>query len=126
MMNNNRAIVITGASSGLGKCLYKSFSKSYNVINISRTISASEYNIIINLNDLSGLKKKLEMNKVKHDLCILNAGTMGSIGSAFQIKDEELLEALNMFLNLNNPQQRAAEERCEALFLLYKNMYDIN
>ena len=95
-MNNNRAIVITGASSGLGECLYKSFSESYNVINISRSISASEYNIINNLNDLSGLKQKLEMNKVKHDLCILNAGTMGSIGSACQIKDEELLEALKI------------------------------
>ena len=95
-MNNNRAIVITGASSGLGECLYKSFSESYNVINISRTMSASEYNIVTNLNDLSGLKQKLEMNKVKHDLCILNAGTMGSIGSACQIKDEELLEALKI------------------------------
>ena len=95
-MNNNRAIVITGASSGLGKCLYKSFSESYNVINISRTKSASEYNIITNLNDLSGLKQKLEMKKVKHDLCILNAGTMGKIGSASQIKDEEILEALKI------------------------------
>ena len=95
-MNNNRAIVITGASSGLGECLYKSFSESYNVINISRSISASEYNIITNLNDLSGLKQKLEMNKVKHDLCILNAGTMGSIGSACQISDEEFLEALKI------------------------------
>ena len=95
-MNNNRAIVITGASSGLGECLYKSFSESYNVINISRTMSASEYNIVTNLNDLSGLKKKLEMNKVKHDLCILNAGTMGSIGLAYKIKDEELLEALKI------------------------------
>ena len=95
-MNNNRAIVITGASSGLGECLYKSFSESYNVINISRTISASEYNIVTNLNDLSGLKQKLEMNKVKHDLCILNAGTMGSIGSACQISDEEFLEALKI------------------------------
>ena len=95
-MNNDRAIVITGASSGLGKCLYKSFSESYNVINISRTKSASEYNIITNLNDLSGLKQKLEMKKVKHDLCILNAGTMGKIGSASQIKDEEILEALKI------------------------------
>ena len=95
-MNNNRAIVITGASSGLGECLYKSFSESYNVINISRTKSASEYNIITNLNDLSGLKQKLEMKKVKHDLCILNAGTMGKIGSASQIKDEEILEALKI------------------------------
>ena len=95
-MNNNRAIVITGASSGLGECLYKSFSESYNVINISRTKSASEYNIITNLNDLSGLKQKLEMKKVKHDLCILNAGTMGKIGSATQIKDEEILEALKI------------------------------
>jgi len=95
-MNNNRAVVITGASSGLGECLCKSFSESYNVINISRTISASEYNIITNLNDLSGLKQKLEMNKVKHDLCILNAGTMGSIGSACQISDDEFLEALKI------------------------------
>ena len=95
-MNNNRAVVITGASSGLGECLCKSFSENYNVINISRTISASEYNIITNLNDLSGLKQKLEMNKVKHDLCILNAGTMGSIGSACQISDEEFLEALKI------------------------------
>jgi len=95
-MNNNQAIVITGASSGLGECLCKSFSESYNVINISRTISASEYNIITNLKDLSGLKQKLEMNKVKHDLCILNAGTMGSIGSACQISDEEFLEALKI------------------------------
>jgi len=95
-MNNNRAVVITGASSGLGECLCKSFSESYNVINISRGISASEYNIITNLNDLSGLKQKLEINKVKHDLCILNAGTMGSIGSACQISDEEFLEALKI------------------------------
>jgi benzil reductase ((S)-benzoin forming) len=95
-MNNNRAIVITGASSGLGECLYKSFSESYNVINISRTISASEYNIVTNLNDLSDLKQKLEMNKVKHDLCILNAGTTGSFGLACQIKDEEFLEAFKI------------------------------
>ena len=96
MMNNNRSIVITGASSGLGECLYKSFSKSYNVINISRSTSACEYNIVTNLNDLSDLKQKLEMNKVKHDLCILNAGTMGSIGSACEISDEELLETLKI------------------------------
>ena len=96
MMNNNRAIVITGASSGLGKCLYKSFSKSYNVINISRTISESKLNIVSNLNDISDLKQKLKMNMLKHNLCILNAGTMGSIGIADQIGDEEFLEALKI------------------------------
>ena len=95
-MNEKKALVITGASSGLGKCLYKSFSKSYNVINISRSKSACEYNIITNLKDLSGLKQKLEMNKVKHDLCILNAGTMGSIGSACEISDEDFLESLKI------------------------------
>jgi short-subunit dehydrogenase len=95
-MNEKKALVITGASSGLGECLYKSFSKSYNVINISRSTSACEYNIITNLKDLSGLKQKLEMNKVKHDLCILNAGTMGSIGSACEISDEEFLESLKI------------------------------
>ena len=95
-MNSNRVMVITGASSGLGKCLYKSFSKSYDVINISRTISASAHNIVTNLTDLSDLKQKLEMNKVKHELCILNAGTMGSIGSASQINDQDFLEALKI------------------------------
>ena len=95
-MTNNSAIVITGASSGLGKCLYKSFSKSYNVINISRTISESKLNIVSNLNDISDLKQKLKMNMLKHNLCILNAGTMGSIGIADQIGDEEFLEALKI------------------------------
>ena len=95
-MNNKGTTVITGASSGLGKCLCQSFSKSYNVINISRSISASKYNIITNLNDLSDLKLKLEMNKVKHYLCILNAGTMGNIGLACQISDVDFLESLKI------------------------------
>ncbi|MDC1111430.1 SDR family NAD(P)-dependent oxidoreductase [Alphaproteobacteria bacterium] len=95
-MNNKGTTVITGASSGLGECLFQSFSKSCNVINISRSISASKYNIITNLNDLSDLKKKLEINKVKHDLCILNAGTMGSIGLACQINDKDFLESLKI------------------------------
>ena len=95
-MNKTRAAVITGASSGLGKCLNKSFSESYSVINISRTMSESEVNIIANLNDLSGLKQKLKKNKAKHDLCILNAGTMGSIGPACELSDEGLMEALTI------------------------------
>ena len=95
-MNEKKALVITGASSGLGECLYKSFSKSYNVINISRSTSACEYNIITNLKDLSALKQKLGMNRIKHDLCILNAGTMGSIGSAYEISDEDFLESLKV------------------------------
>jgi|TARA_B110000879_G_C11127434_1_gene494511 short-subunit dehydrogenase len=96
MINKKRTAVITGASSGLGECLYKSFAESYNVINISRTISESANNIVINLNDLPGLKNELQTKNVKHELCILNAGTMGSIGSACQISDEELLEALRI------------------------------
>ena len=95
-MNNNRAIVITGASSGLGECLYQSFSQNYKVINISRTISASEYNINSKFEDLLELKKKLNTNKIKHQLCILNAGTMGSIGSACLISDEDFMEALKV------------------------------
>ena len=95
-MNNYRAIVITGASSGLGECLYQSFSQNYKVINISRTISASEYNIISKFEDLLELKKKLNTNKIKHQLCILNAGTMGSIGSACLISDEDFMEALKV------------------------------
>ena len=95
-MNNNRAIVITGASSGLGQCLYKSFSASFDVINISRTMSASVNNIITDLSNLSDLKQKLKMKKVKHEFCILNAGTMGTIGLACQISDDEILEALKI------------------------------
>ena len=58
-MNKRKTVVITGASSGLGECLYESFSESYKVINISRTISLCEDNIIIDLNDSTGLKRKL-------------------------------------------------------------------
>ena len=84
-MNKKRPITITGASSGLGECLLSSFSKSYRVINISRTRSKCEYNIVNDFKDLSGLKLKLEKNKIKHHLCILNAGTMGNIASAIEI-----------------------------------------
>ncbi len=78
-MNKKELIVITGASSGLGKHLLKSFSKSHTIINISRSESKCEYNIISDFSDLSGLKLKLEKNKIGHHLCILNAGTMGTI-----------------------------------------------
>ena len=95
-MNKKKAIVITGASSGLGECLSNSFSKNFNIINISRTMSESKYNIIANFENLPHLKQELEMNSFKHDLCILNAGTMGSIGSACKISHEEFVEALKV------------------------------
>ena len=100
-MNKKKSMIITGASSGLGKCLYKSFSKTYNVINISRTKSASKHNIITNLLDLSALKTKLEKNHVKHDLCILNAGIIGNIDKAHLISDQELIDALKVNLVAN-------------------------
>ena len=87
-MNKKGSIVITGASSGLGECLLKSFSKSFSIINISRTISKCENNIIINLKNLSDLEEKLDIAKMKHNLCILNAGTMGTIKSAFLIDND--------------------------------------
>ena len=95
-MNEKSTSVITGASSGLGKCLLKSFSVSSDIINISRTKSASKYNIISNLNDLLDLNQKLEMKNIKHDLCILNAGTMGKIGLASHISHLEFLEAFKI------------------------------
>lgn len=58
-MTKTKTIVITGASSGLGANLYESFSKSYNVVNISRTISKSNNNIIVDFVNLSELKNKL-------------------------------------------------------------------
>jgi benzil reductase ((S)-benzoin forming) len=95
-MNKKKSIVITGASSGLGECLNKSFSKSYNVVNISRTIATSKYNILVNLRDLSDLKQKLEKQKFKNDLCILNAGTLGAVGLAGNISEVEFLEAFKI------------------------------
>ena len=95
-MNKKELIAITGASSGLGEQLLKSFSQSHKIINISRTKSKCEYNIVSDFRDLSGLKFKLEKNKFEHHLCILNAGTMGSIASAFEINYEEFLEALKI------------------------------
>ena len=95
-MTDNKKIIITGASSGLGKNLYDSFSKSYDVINISRTISKSNYNIIINLENLSELKKKLKFEKIEHNLCILNASTMGMLGLANKIGDEDFLKSIKI------------------------------
>lgn len=95
-MNEKSISVITGASSGLGKCLLKSFSLSSDIINISRTKSASKYNIISNLNDLLDLNQKLEMKNIKHDLCILNAGSMGTIGLASHISHLEFMEAFKI------------------------------
>ena len=57
--NKNNIVLITGASSGLGKCLNKSFSENYNTINISRSLSEGQYNIVTNFNDLSDLKQKV-------------------------------------------------------------------
>ena len=95
-MNKKTSTVITGASSGLGKCLLKSFSASSNVINISRTKSESEYNIITNLNNLSDLNEKLKIENIEHDLCILNAGTMGKIGMASKLSYSDFTETFNI------------------------------
>jgi benzil reductase ((S)-benzoin forming) len=95
-MDKKRSIVITGASSGLGKCLSKSFSKSYDVINISRTISSSVHNIISNFSDLKDLKYKLKTKKLNHELCILNAGTMGEIKFASEVTDQDFLDTLKI------------------------------
>ena len=101
-MNKKTSTVITGASSGLGKCLLKSFSASSNVINISRTKSESEYNIITNLNNLSDLNEKLKMENIEHDLCILNAGTMGKIGMASKLSYSDFTETFNINVFSNN------------------------
>ena len=95
-MTDNKRIIITGASSGLGKNLYDAFSKSYDVINISRTVSKSNNNIIIDLENLSELKKKLKFEKIEHSLCILNAGTMGMLGLANKIGDEDFLKSIKI------------------------------
>jgi len=100
-MNKKRSIVITGASSGLGECLSKSFSKRYDVINISRTISSNLHNIISNFSDLKSLKEKLKTKKLNHELCILNAGTMGEIGFASDVSDEDFLDTLKINIVAN-------------------------
>ena len=100
-MNKNKTVVITGASSGLGSCLLKSFSESHHIVNISRTKTDCEQNIIANFKNLSNLKRKLGIKKIKHSLCILNAGTMGNIDTSHNISDIEFVEAfkINVFAN---------------------------
>ena len=95
-MTKTKTIVITGASSGLGENLYESFSKSYNVVNISRSISKSNNNIIVDFVNLSELKNKLKFEKVSHDLCILNAGTMGKLGLAHKIKNNDFFNSIKI------------------------------
>jgi len=95
-MNKHKAVVITGASSGLGQCLYESFSETHNVINISRSKSPCEENIVIDLKDSADLIKTLKTTSINHDLCILNAGTLGNIATATQIDNLDLLEAIKI------------------------------
>ena len=51
--------------------------------------------------DLSALKKKLEKNHIKYNLCILNAGTIGNIDKADLISDQELIDAIKVNLVAN-------------------------
>ena len=95
-MSNKKIIILTGGSSGLGKCLNKTFSESFNVINISRSKVDCYKNIIINLSDLTVLKEKLNREKIDHELCILNAGTIGVLGVVNKLSHKKFLEALKI------------------------------
>ena len=46
--------------------------------------------------DLEDLKQKLKTKKLNHELCILNAGTMGEIEFASEITDEDFLDTLKI------------------------------
>lgn len=93
-MKKNKTVVITGASSGLGKSLLEAFSTDHKVFNLSRSVSKAENNIIVNLSDFKDLKEKLIINSFSHDLCILNAGTIGNINLANQISFEDFNESI--------------------------------
>lgn len=91
-----KKLFLTGGSKGLGAELIKVFEPDYEVTNFSRTASAASETVEIDLSNLDMLNAKVSTIKHRFDLCILNAGKLGSINKAANIRYEDLEESLKL------------------------------
>jgi benzil reductase ((S)-benzoin forming) len=106
---NNKTIIITGVSSGIGKaCAELYLEKDYNVLGISRsnTIKNKNYRFIsCDLSDpyqIEQLDFNEELDKESDIILINNAGTIGEIKHFTNVSASHLRELSN--LNILAPQ----------------------
>jgi benzil reductase ((S)-benzoin forming) len=97
-------VLVTGSSSGLGKCLVRNFLDiGCDTIGISRTKS-EETDYICNFESNENIKTTLSkalMGLDKIDYLFLNAGTLGNIAKAASIDNDDLMNVfqINLFAN---------------------------
>jgi len=101
-----KKILISGASSGLGKSLALKLLKKNNLIHcISRSILKNKNirSIKCNFKNPKNIQKKLSIliNTKKLDYVFLNAGILGDIKNIYEIKFKELLQILKINVMAN-------------------------
>ncbi|MDG1950416.1 MAG: SDR family NAD(P)-dependent oxidoreductase [bacterium] len=103
----NKTVLITGASSGLGKALAHEFhNQGWEVCGIARRdmpyfVNSIRTNITSSATVLKGLEKILGPKKL--DLCILNAGILGDVDRMEKLAQISLSEAIDVNCLANKP-----------------------
>ncbi len=98
---NKPNLLITGGSEGLGRATVDEFSASFNIVNLSRGDTAKAINVNVDLADTFEVAEKVRALNDPVDLCILNAGQLGTIDKAAQISHEELSSLLSLHVTSN-------------------------
>ena len=93
--------MVTGGSKGLGAELIRVFSSKFRTINISRSNCIADKTLNIDLFDLNALTSELNNLNEKIHLCILNAGTLGSIEKANVVAYQDFQRSLTVNLIAN-------------------------
>ncbi len=105
MTTNNRTILVTGASRGIGKAISdRLLRESHHVIGISRTADASAHDnytsLAIDLSQLDGLPKQINglcKNHPEIDAIICNAG-YGRFGSLEEFSPPQIQQMIDLNL----------------------------
>lgn len=96
-----KRLFLTGGSSGLGAELIKVFTQDFHITNLSRSASAAPSNLQVNMDNTSHVSTSISTLSDPYDLCILNAGTLGSIAKAQEITYQSFQKSLSINLVSN-------------------------